>query len=82
MRGTDGHVEMSRGSDNVAVNSRWPLTTGVPHGRYYCMYKLYLTLCLPKTEISVFVTECVFFTSTCYKLHICSHCMIIENNFK
>ena len=29
-----------------------------------------LTLCLPKTEISVFVTECVFFTSTCYKLHI------------
>ena len=24
--------------------------------------------CLPKTEISVFVTECVFFTSTCYKL--------------
>ena len=26
--------------------------------------------CLPKTEISVFVTECVFFTSTCYKLHV------------
>ena len=26
--------------------------------------------CLPKTEISVFVTECVFFTSTCYKLHM------------
>ena len=25
--------------------------------------------CLPKTEISVFVTECVFFTSTCYKVH-------------
>ena len=25
--------------------------------------------CLPKTDISVFVTECVFFTSTCYKLH-------------
>ena len=33
--------------------------------------------CLPKTEISVFGTECVFFTSTCYKLHnICSHCMM------
>ena len=31
--------------------------------------------CLPKTEISVFVTECVFFTSTCYKL-LCSHCMM------
>ena len=26
--------------------------------------------CLPKTEISVLVTECVFFTSTCYKLHM------------
>ena len=26
--------------------------------------------CLPKTESSVFVTECVFFTSTCYKLHM------------
>ena len=26
--------------------------------------------CLPKTEISVFVTECVFFTSTCFKLHM------------
>ena len=26
--------------------------------------------CLPKTEISVFVTECVFFTSTCYRLHM------------
>ena len=26
--------------------------------------------CLPKTEISVFVTECVFFTSTCYKVHM------------
>ena len=26
--------------------------------------------CLPKTEISVFVTECVFFTSTCYTLHM------------
>ena len=26
--------------------------------------------CLPKTEISVFVTECVFFTSTCYEPHM------------
>ena len=26
--------------------------------------------CLLKTEISVSVTECVFFTSTCYKLHV------------
>ena len=26
--------------------------------------------CLPKMEISVFVTECVFFSSTCYKLHM------------
>ena len=28
--------------------------------------------CLPKMEISVFVTECVFFTSTWYKLHMFS----------
>ena len=26
--------------------------------------------CLPKTEISVFLTECMFFTYTCYKLHM------------
>ena len=26
--------------------------------------------CLPKTEISVFVTKYVFFASTCYKLHM------------
>ena len=26
--------------------------------------------CLPKTEISVFVTECVFFTFTCFKLQM------------
>ena len=31
-----GHVEMSRGIDKVAVHSRWPLTTGVAQGRYYC----------------------------------------------
>ena len=36
IRGTDGHVEMSRDIDNVAVHSRWPLMTGVAQGRYYC----------------------------------------------
>ena len=36
IRGTDGHVEMSRDFENVAVHSRWPLTTGVAQGRYYC----------------------------------------------
>ena len=35
-RGKDGHVEMSRDIDNVAIHSRWPLTTGVAQGRYYC----------------------------------------------
>ena len=36
--------------------------------------------CLPKTEISVFVTECVFFTSTCYKLHVhhCTMCYTVR----
>ena len=27
---------MNRDIDNVAVHSRWPLTTGVAQGRYYC----------------------------------------------
>ena len=30
IRGTDGHVEMSRDIDNMAVHSRWPLTRGRP----------------------------------------------------
>ena len=34
--GTDGHVYMKRDIDNVAVHSRWPLTTGVAQCRYYC----------------------------------------------
>ena len=28
---------MCRDFDNVAVHVRWPLTTGVAQGRYYCM---------------------------------------------
>ena len=46
IRGTDGHVEMSRDIDNVSVHSRWPLTTGVAQGRYYCIliYQLFLNL--------------------------------------
>ena len=27
---------VGRGFDNVAVQGRWPLTTGVAQGRYYC----------------------------------------------
>ena len=27
---------VGRGIDNVAVQDRWPLTTGVAQGRYYC----------------------------------------------
>ena len=27
---------VGRGIDNVAVQGRWPLTTGVAQGRYYC----------------------------------------------
>ena len=29
---------VDRGIDNVAVQGRWPFTTGVAQGRYYCMY--------------------------------------------
>ena len=28
---------VGRGIDNVAVQGRWPLTTGVAQGRYYCI---------------------------------------------
>ena len=31
------NVEMCRGIDHVAVQGRWPLTTGVAQGRYYCI---------------------------------------------
>ena len=30
--------KLSRDIDNVAVHSRWPLTTGVAQCRYYCTY--------------------------------------------
>ena len=30
------NVEMCRDIDNVSAHSRWPLTTGVAQGRYYC----------------------------------------------
>ena len=30
---------VGRGIDNVAVQGRWPLTTGVAQGRYYCSTK-------------------------------------------
>ena len=29
---------VGRGIDNVAVQGRWPLTTGVAQGRYYCSH--------------------------------------------
>ncbi len=37
-------VEMCRDIDNVAVHGRWPLTTGVAQGRFYCIaeYILYV----------------------------------------
>ena len=28
---------VGRGIDNMAVQGRWPLTTGVAQGRYYCI---------------------------------------------
>ena len=31
---------VGQGFDNVAVQGRWPLTTGVAQGRYYCIYQL------------------------------------------
>ena len=36
IRGTLTLKCVGRGIDNVAVQARWPLTTGVAQGRYYC----------------------------------------------
>ena len=33
---------VGRGIDNVAVQGRWPLTTGVAQGRYYCTHEYIL----------------------------------------
>ena len=35
---------VGRGIDNVAVQGRWPLTTGVAQGRYYCIDDLSISL--------------------------------------
>ena len=32
---------VGRGIDNMAVQSRWPLTTGVAQGRYYCRVNMF-----------------------------------------
>ena len=31
------NLEMCRDIDKVSAHSRWPLTTGVAQGRYYCI---------------------------------------------
>ena len=38
---------VGRGIDNVAVQGRWPLTTRVAQGRYYCT-----TICQPWTDVT------------------------------
>ena len=35
------NVDMCRDIDNVSVHDRWPLTTGVAQGRYYCSILLW-----------------------------------------
>ena len=41
---------VGRGIDNVVVQGRWPLTTGVAQGRYYCktivIYAVLVRFCL------------------------------------
>ena len=36
---------VGRGIDNMAVQGRWPLTTGVAQGRYYCIIYIYIYVC-------------------------------------
>ena len=33
---------VGRGIDNMAIQGRWPLTTGVAQGRYYCSVHFFL----------------------------------------
>ena len=40
---------VGRGIDNVAVQGRWPLTTGVAQGRYYCTTNLVAITVAPST---------------------------------
>ena len=44
-----------RGIDNVAVQGRWPLTTGVAQGRYYCIQDHHIWSC----PVSVCKIACV-----------------------
>ena len=42
------NVEMCRDIDNVSVHDRWPFTTGVAQGRYYCTSNIYIqAMCAP-----------------------------------
>ena len=36
---------VGRGIDNMAAQGRWPLTTGVAQGRYYCRWNMNDTIC-------------------------------------
>ena len=42
------------GIDNVAVQGRWPLTTGVAQGRYYCINSMCIIII-----IIIIINACV-----------------------
>ena len=53
------NAEMCRDIDNVSVRGRWPLTTGVAQGRYYCSANILLFFTMYKCgrngEVTVLV---------------------------
>ena len=65
---------VGQGIDNVAVQGRWPLTTGVAQGRYYCSWQNYLKNCL---LVASPVLLCQFQNSTqammCEKIKVGFH---------
>ena len=63
--GRQFNVEMCRDIDKVAVHGRWPLTTGVAQGRYYCIELMYY---VNRHKIK-FLVSCV--TLTCDFFTIC-----------
>ena len=48
---------VGRGIDNMAVQGRWPLTTGVAQGRYYCSSIFVRKLCSHFASFSVHFTN-------------------------
>ena len=69
---------VGRGIDNVAVQGRWPLTTGIAQGRYYCtrylaIHRLYLLSYLLSYNTKQSYADMFFENEFCLLLYITFH---------